>query len=230
MNLFDTRTQAVQEFRPRGGHASIYVCGITPYDTTHLGHAFTYTSADILIRYLEFLGYPVLYVQSVTDIDDDIPRTPASRERIGSTWGTAGRAISSRICRRSTSARQILPARRVERHPGDNRLGREPGQGRLRLRIQRKRVLSRISLAGIGNISHIPQEEMLAVANQHGDRPDDKDQKNALDFVLWQAQAPGEPTWPTHGDLGAPAGTSNARQFPANFWTGTSISTAAAET
>ena len=50
----------------------LYVCGVTPYDTTHLGHAFTYTSFDVLVRYLRFLGREVTYVRNITDIDDDI--------------------------------------------------------------------------------------------------------------------------------------------------------------
>src|SRR4030042_3323451 len=51
---------------------SLYVCGITPYDTTHLGHAFTFLIYDVLVRYLRFLGSDVTYVQNVTDVDDDI--------------------------------------------------------------------------------------------------------------------------------------------------------------
>src|SRR3989344_3334966 len=50
----------------------IYVCGITPYDTTHIGHAFTFLTYDVLVRYLRFLKGKVTYVQNVTDIDDDI--------------------------------------------------------------------------------------------------------------------------------------------------------------
>ena len=56
---------------PRG-NVGIYVCGITPYDTTHIGHAFTFIVYDVLVRYLRFLGRKVTYVQNVTDIDDDI--------------------------------------------------------------------------------------------------------------------------------------------------------------
>ncbi len=74
MKLFNTLTQSLEEFAPLkdDNTVRIYVCGITPYDTTHLGHAFTYVSFDTLIRYLEFRGYKVKYVQNVTDIDDDV--------------------------------------------------------------------------------------------------------------------------------------------------------------
>lgn len=64
MKLFNTLTQSLEEFVPlEDNTVRIYVCGITPYDTTHLGHAFTYVFFDTLIRYLEYRGYTVNYVQ-----------------------------------------------------------------------------------------------------------------------------------------------------------------------
>src|SRR2546426_3828026 len=65
----------------------LYVCGVTPYDTTHLGHAFTYTAFDVLVRYLRFLGRDVTYVRNVTDIDDDILLRAHSR---GLDWKELG--------------------------------------------------------------------------------------------------------------------------------------------
>ena len=171
MNLFDTRTQAVQEFRPRGGHASIYVCGITPYDTTHLGHAFTYTSADILIRYLEFLGYPVVYVQNVTDIDDDILRK--AREQ-GEDWIDLG----NRWTRHFITDMQALNVRPPDFYRRASSVIPEiiasveslvrAGYGY----VSNGNVYYPVShWQGFGNISHIPQEEMLAVANRARQSP-----------------------------------------------------------
>ena len=69
---------------------TLYVCGITPYDTTHLGHAFTYTVFDVLVRVLEHQGHRVRYVQNVTDIDDDILRkageTGEDWQALGNRW------------------------------------------------------------------------------------------------------------------------------------------------
>ncbi len=56
LRLYNSLTQQVEPFEPQGQTVTLYVCGITPYDTTHLGHAFTYASFDVLIRYLEFKG------------------------------------------------------------------------------------------------------------------------------------------------------------------------------
>ena len=72
MKLFNTQTQQIESFQPVGNEVTLYVCGMTPYDTTHMGHAFTYCAADVLVRYLEMKGWPVKYGQNVTDIDDDI--------------------------------------------------------------------------------------------------------------------------------------------------------------
>ena len=87
MKLYNSLTQSLQDFEPRGNTITLYVCGITPYDTTHLGHAFTYTINDILVRYLEMSGHTVRYAQNVTDIDDDILRK--ARE-LGEDWRTLG--------------------------------------------------------------------------------------------------------------------------------------------
>ncbi len=87
MRLYNTRSQQVRTFVPQGEPVTIYACGITPYDTTHLGHAFTYTTVDILVRTLEALGHQVNYVQNVTDIDDDILR---KAKKVDEEWRTLG--------------------------------------------------------------------------------------------------------------------------------------------
>ena len=87
MKLYSSLSRRVEPFTHQGPAVGVYVCGITPYDTTHLGHLFTYSSFDVLIRYLEFLGHQVRYVQNVTDIDDDILRKAAE---VGADWRALG--------------------------------------------------------------------------------------------------------------------------------------------
>ncbi len=88
MKLFNTLTQSLEDFVPlTDKKVTMYVCGVTPYDTTHLGHAFTYVTFDTLRRYLEFCGNAVNYVQNVTNIDDDILRK--ARE-VGMAWDELG--------------------------------------------------------------------------------------------------------------------------------------------
>ena len=77
MRLYDTAQRAVVPFAPPPT-VRMYVCGITPYDSTHLGHAATYLTYDIVVRRLEELGHTVRYVRNITDVDDSI--LPKARE------------------------------------------------------------------------------------------------------------------------------------------------------
>src|SRR6478736_6944480 len=72
VRVFDTSTQGVRELVPTEGAARMYVCGITPYDATHLGHAATYVAFDLLNRAWRSAGHDVRYVQNVTDVDDPL--------------------------------------------------------------------------------------------------------------------------------------------------------------
>ena len=72
MKLYNTMTRREEEFTPSGDEVKIYVCGITPYDHAHLGHAMSYIIFDVLRRYLEFRGFKVKHVQNYTDIDDKL--------------------------------------------------------------------------------------------------------------------------------------------------------------
>jgi cysteinyl-tRNA synthetase len=97
MKLFNTLTQSLETFTSLADNTvRVYVCGVTPYDTTHLGHAFTYVSFDALMRYLEYTGYAIRYVQNVTDIDDDVLRK--ARE-LGMAWDELGRRETERFLR-----------------------------------------------------------------------------------------------------------------------------------
>ena len=80
LRLFDTATRSLRPLEVDGGApVRLYVCGITPYDGGHLGHAFTYHTFDLLTRRLRSLGHPVRSVRNVTDVDDDMMRVSAAR-------------------------------------------------------------------------------------------------------------------------------------------------------
>src|SRR5680860_1168001 len=79
MQITDTRTRARIDLTT-GRTVRVYVCGITPYDSTHLGHAFTYVATDALIGYLEHIGHRVIYTRNITDVDDDILRKAAEQD------------------------------------------------------------------------------------------------------------------------------------------------------
>jgi L-cysteine:1D-myo-inositol 2-amino-2-deoxy-alpha-D-glucopyranoside ligase len=203
MNLYNTLSRAVEPLRA-GGAVSLYVCGITPYDTTHLGHAFTYVMADVLVRYLESRGATVRYVQNVTDIDDDILRKAAE---VGEDW----RALGDRWTAHFIRDMRALNVRPPDHYPRATDLIPEivKGVGALLERglayVAGGSVYFQVDLCStFGQLSHLPRSEMLPVANRHGNRPDDPRKRDPLDFVLWQAQEPGEPAWDSPWGPGRP--------------------------
>src|SRR3989344_3860274 len=93
--LYSSLTRQKETFKPLNKNkVLIYVCGITPYDLTHLGHAFTYISFDVLIRYLKYKGYEINYTQNVTDIDDDLLK---KAKEDGTDWRELGNFWTDRF-------------------------------------------------------------------------------------------------------------------------------------
>lgn len=204
MLLYNSLTQTIRPCTPPGTEVTVYVCGITPYDTTHLGHAFTYTVYDILIRYLEHLGYIVRYAQNVTDIDDDILRRA---NEVGEDWKTLGDRWTVHfiedLCtlnlrppdffpRATDAIDEIITAVEQLLEVG---VAYEVG-GNVYFHID--------AWPEFGKLSHIPREAMLPIANERGNFPDDPNKRDPLDFVLWQAQKPGEPAWESPWGPGRP--------------------------
>jgi L-cysteine:1D-myo-inositol 2-amino-2-deoxy-alpha-D-glucopyranoside ligase len=204
MKLYNPLEQKLEVFEPRGQAVSIYVCGITPYDTTHLGHAFTFTSFDIIIRYLESKGHRVLYVQNVTDIDDDILRQ-AKKE--GKDWQVLGDRWTAHYIQ-DMQALNVRPPDFFPRATDYVADMVETVQQLIEAGVAYEsggNVYFHIdSWPRFGELSRIPRDEMLAVANERGNFPDDPNKRDPLDFVLWQAQAPGEPAWESPWGLGRP--------------------------
>jgi L-cysteine:1D-myo-inositol 2-amino-2-deoxy-alpha-D-glucopyranoside ligase len=204
MKLYNTLSQTIEPFTPQDETVTIYVCGITPYDTTHLGHAFTYTTADLLIRYLEYRGHTVRYVQNVTDIDDDILRKAGE---VGEDW----RALGDRWTAHFIRDMQSLNVRPPDHFPRATDVVEEiigVAQALLQAGVAYEaggNVYFQVDAwPAFGRLSHLPRSAMLPIANERGNRPDDPHKRDPLDFVLWQAAAPGEPTWPSPWGPGRP--------------------------
>ena len=204
MKLFNSLSQTIEPFSPRSGEVSIYVCGITPYDTTHLGHAFTYTSMDILIRYLQQKGLKVRYVQNVTDIDDDILRK--ARE-VGGDWQELVNFWTTHFIRDM----QKLNVRPPDYFPRATSVIPDIIQTVLRLVEKGVAYVSGGSVyydvqawPDFGKLSRLPEEARLPIANERGNHPDDPNKRDPIDFVLWQAQAAGEPAWDSPWGPGRP--------------------------
>ena len=204
LRLYNEQSRAIEPFKPLGDVVTIYVCGITPYDTTHLGHAFTYLSFDVLIRYLEYRGYAVRYVQNVTDIDDDILR---KAKEVGDNWLSLGNRWTRHFIEDMISlnvrppdvfprATDVIPQMFEHIQKLLNSGHAYVSNGNVYYDVS--------SNPNFGKVSGLPEEEWLPTANERGNIPDDPNKRHPLDFVLWQAHKPGEPFWESPWGPGRP--------------------------
>jgi L-cysteine:1D-myo-inositol 2-amino-2-deoxy-alpha-D-glucopyranoside ligase len=204
MKLFDTRSGDTREFI--AGHTvRLYVCGITPYDATHLGHAFTYVAFDVLIRTLEHQGHPVRHVRNVTDVDDDILRTARERgvdflELAATETARFDQDMVALGCRppdvepRATeSIDAIITAVRGLLKRGSAYV------------LDDGRIYFDVAQApSFGELSRLGRDEMLRQFADKGGDPEAEGKRDPLDFLLWQPGAANEPTWPSPWGPGRP--------------------------
>jgi L-cysteine:1D-myo-inositol 2-amino-2-deoxy-alpha-D-glucopyranoside ligase len=203
LRLLDTSTGEVRATEP-GPIARIYVCGITPYDATHIGHAATYVAFDLLVRAWRDAGHDVNYVQNVTDVDDPLLER-ANRD--GVDWRElAEREIA--LYRADMAALNVLPPQTfigaVEAIPTivDAIDGlRERGAV---YDVDGDTYFSVHSDPRFGDVSNLDEPTMLRLAAERGGDPERPGKKHRLDCLLWQAGRPGEPAWETSLGAGRP--------------------------
>ncbi len=203
MKLYDTARKRVVPFDP-GPIVSIYTCGITPYDATHLGHAAVYIGYDVLQRRLRDLGHETRCVRNVTDVDDDILRkareldvhfldlAAAETARFDDDMAALG-MIPSWSEPRATSA--IADIRGFIGMVLENGHAYRSG-GAVYFEVT--------TWPAFGSLSGYDRETMLALAAERGGNPDDPNKRDPLDFVLWQPSAEGEPAWDSLWGPGRP--------------------------
>ena len=206
MRLYDSASGRSERFRPRPGKpVTIYVCGVTPYDTTHLGHAFTYHTFDVLARHMSTAHrWRVRMAQNVTDIDDDILRKAGETDEdwraLGDGWTAVFRADLARLGLRPPDAFPGATAHIAEILETIERL--------LALGLayeSRGSVYFHVAKdPNFGALVGWPYARMLTVANERGNRPEDPNKQDPLDFVLWQRSRPGEPAWRSPWGPGRP--------------------------
>ena len=204
LHLYDTRRGDLTRFVPTHDRVTFYVCGITPYATTHLGHLFTYATVDILIRYLEHCGYYVTYVQNVTDIDDALLREAQQQhehwQRLGNRWTV-----------QFIEDMQALNIRPPEYYPRATDMIPEIVaaveallEGGMAYVAGGSEYFHVDAWPAYGTLSGLPRQTMVQVANARGNDPHDPHKRDPLDFPLWQAQQPGEPAWSSPWGPGRP--------------------------
>jgi len=200
MKIFNTLSGMKEEFLPQGDKVKMYVCGVTPYDDAHIGHAMSYIVFDTIKRYLQFRGYKVQYVQNITDIDD----------KIIDRANQLGISTSELAEKYTNSYFEDMDALNIERADVYPRATEEipkiievvqglidkgyayPANGSVYFRVR--------NVSDYGKLSHRNLESMMSTEGALGS--DEKE--HPMDFVLWKAAKPGEPSWESPWGQGRP--------------------------
>lgn len=182
----------------------MYVCGITPYDATHLGHANTYLAFDLVNRTWRDAGHEVHFTQNATDVDDPLLERA---EQTGIDWrDLAEREIE--LFRSDMEALRILPPRDyvavtevIDQVAALIELLRDKGAT---YDLEGDVYFDVAAAPKFGAVSGYPEEQMLALFGERGGDPDRPGKKHPLDWLLWRAERPGEPSWPSPFGQGRP--------------------------
>ena len=204
LRLHDTSSGEVRPTAP-GPTARMYVCGITPYDATHLGHAATYLAFDLINRVWRDLGHEVAYVQNVTDIDDPLLERAA---RDQDDWVVLGMRETA-LFREDMAALRVIP-------PG-HYIGAVEAMGEIAELVGKLlaqgaayRVddpeypdvyFDSTATGHFGYVSRYDESTMIALSRDRGGDPDRPGKRHPVDPLLWRMAREGEPSW--ESDLGA---------------------------
>jgi len=205
LRLTNTLTRTKEAFVPgEPGQVKMYVCGITPYDHSHLGHGRSYVVWDTVRRYLEFRGYQVRYVQNFTDVDDKILRR-AQEE--GRSWSE----VTETYIESYFADMEKLNVRRADVHPRitdsmeaivgligelEARAFAYPSVGDVYYRVRR--------FPGYGKLSGKRLEDLEAGSSGRVSDEETARKKDPFDFALWKGAAPDEPAWNSPWGPGRP--------------------------
>ena len=196
LSLFDSASQSLVTL-PEKSLYRLYVCGITPYDATHLGHAATYLTFDLVNRYLRATGADVLFVQNITDIDDPLLERA---KRDGVDWKDLAQSQID-LFRGDMTDLHVIPP--------DSYIGVVEAMPAIvdAIEILKRNETTYIvdedlyfrvhSDPDFGDRSHLSDEEALAIFSERGGDPKRAGKENPLDALLWLSQREGEPGWPS---------------------------------
>jgi L-cysteine:1D-myo-inositol 2-amino-2-deoxy-alpha-D-glucopyranoside ligase len=203
LKIFDTAVQKVSKVESKSLYR-MYVCGITPYDATHLGHANTYLAFDLLHRYLLATGADVKFVQNITDIDDPLLER-ATRD--GVDWQDLATSQID-LFRSDMVALHVLPPDHyigaVEAIPlVVNAISALESAGSV-YKVDSDLYFKVHADPQFGSRSHLSQIDMLKIFSERGGDPERAGKQDPLDALLWLAQRPDEPGWQSVYGAGRP--------------------------
>ena len=199
MKIFNTLTGQKEDFHPRGEVVTMYVCGITAYDESHIGHAMAYVIFDVIKRYLRFRGYEVKHVQNFTDIDDKIidranqlgiPPAELAGKYTDQYFATMDALNIERADAYPRATEEIPKILEIIRGLFAKGYAYE-FEGSVYFRVR--------NVPDYGKLSHRNLSEMIPKAGYC-----ERDKEYPLDFALWKASKPGEPFWDSPWGQGRP--------------------------
>lgn len=203
LRLHDSRTGSVRPLTP-GPRVGLYVCGITPYDATHLGHANTYLAYDLLNRQLRDAGHDVSYAQNVTDVDDPLLQRAA---QTGQDWQElAAREVA--LFRADMAALAMLPPEHyvsvTEAMPEIIAMVETLLARGAAYQLDSDIYFPVSAAPRLGEVSGLDAQGMLDLVRVRGGDPERPGKKDPLDPLLWRGAVPGEPSWPAPFGAGRP--------------------------
>lgn len=198
MIIYNSLTRKLETFKPHlSGKVSIYVCGITPYDTTHLGHAFTYISFDALIRFLTFKGFNLSYTQNVTDINDRDRDILQRAQEKGITWQHLSKYWTKKFLEDMKALNWTAPINYL--YASKNlvamiRMIKSLLKKGFAYQVNGSVYIDVGKFKNFGSLSRLNKNQMLKKALEFEEDIKDPQKKNPLDFTLWKASQPNQPT------------------------------------
>ena len=203
LSLSDTATKSKKQVELKPLYR-MYVCGITPYDATHLGHAATYLTFDLVNRYLRLLGSEVRYVQNITDIDDPLLERAI---RDGVDWKELAHQQIDLFRSDMTHLRVIPPAHyigAVDAIPLVTKAIMMLEEQNSIYSVDSDLYFSVHSDENFGKRSHLSTEQMLTIFSERGGDPQRLGKHDPLDCLVWMSQRDGEPGWDSPHSIGRP--------------------------
>ena len=202
--LLTNSASATKEVVPSKAVYRMYVCGITPYDATHLGHAATYLTFDLINRYLRVRGSEVRYVQNITDIDDPLLERA---KRDGVEWDKLAHQQIDLFRGDMVNLRVIPPAHYIGAVDAiplvTEAISTLMSRGSV-YTVDNDFYFSVHADREFGQRSHLAKKEMLQIFSERGGDPDRIGKKDPLDCLVWMSQRPNEPGWPSPFGTGRP--------------------------
>ncbi|HMY08869.1 MAG: cysteine--1-D-myo-inosityl 2-amino-2-deoxy-alpha-D-glucopyranoside ligase [Nocardioidaceae bacterium] len=202
--IHDTASQSMLALPGTDSRARMYVCGITPYDATHMGHAATYVAFDLLNRAWRNAGIAVDFVQNVTDVDDPLlERAQAT----GVDWTELAESEIA-LFREDMEALEVIPPRdyigAVESIPLVIEMIQQMQGAGMVYAVDRDLYFRAHAVPSFGSISGFDAPLMHSLFAERGGDPERPGKEDPLDCLLWQAERHGEPAWESPFGRGRP--------------------------